>query len=116
MDRVAGGKNGEPAMERFEFKPVIDDTNRADTTTLFDETINPEDLLWDAVDGSVVEGDLTSNPPGDELLRDIAGKTTPDVDTATSAEADLTYDQMTELARMMAPTPGIEGTDFGSGS
>lgn len=41
-----------------------------------------------------------------------------DVDAAIDSGqpiTDLTYDQVEDIVRMMAPTPGIEGTDIGSG-
>ena len=82
-------------MDRFEFKTREDD---AETTAVLDDSVHHTDLMWD----------LVYDPPEVD--------TTTEPDTATSAEADLTFDQMTEIARMMAPTPGIEGTDIGSGA
>ena len=82
-------------MDRFEFKTREDD---AETTAVLDDSVHHTDLMWD----------LVYDPPEVD--------TTAEPDTATSAEADLTFDQMTEIARMMAPTPGIEGTDIGSGA
>lgn len=62
-------------------------------------------VLIEAEPDQTVELDLSSDQP------DHPGDARPD-----DALASLSYDEVLELTRMLAPMPGVEGVDIGSGA